>query len=177
MTDDWACKRHTKLKMFSVFGEKIKSLIDKPSKLIFWNQLHPKIVFVCHVMTSKTTWRPNHTIFTSSVSAILKGMTNAVLLGANIGVVRIFSYGWKFFQWERVYWDWMAWPYLNLFWCIASHLTHVGPFDHLGYFLTYISPFKPVLNYVLHLTQVDLFNCIPPILTNCYCTMTNVDNY
>ena len=34
-----------KLNMFSAFGEKIKSLISKQSKLIFWNKLHPKLHF------------------------------------------------------------------------------------------------------------------------------------
>ena len=45
MIDDCVNKGHTKLNMFSVVGEQIRSLSSKQSKLNFWNQLHPKIAF------------------------------------------------------------------------------------------------------------------------------------
>ena len=47
MIDDWVNKGHTNLNMFSVVGEQIRSLSSKQSKLNFWNQLHPKIAFLC----------------------------------------------------------------------------------------------------------------------------------
>ena len=62
------------LNMFSVVGEQIRSLTSKQSKLNFWNQLHPKIAFLCRFWTQTATWQPNHTILTSSVKSILKAM-------------------------------------------------------------------------------------------------------
>ena len=50
------------------------SLSSKQSKLNFWNQLHPKIAFLCCFWTQTATWRPSHTILTSSVKAVLKAM-------------------------------------------------------------------------------------------------------
>ena len=45
--DDQVNKGPTNLSMFSVYGEQIRSLSSKQSKLNFWNQLHPKIAFLC----------------------------------------------------------------------------------------------------------------------------------
>ena len=90
MPDDWVRKGQTKLNMFSVLDEQIKSLSSKQSKLNFWNRLNPKFAFLCRLLTQTATWRPNHPILTSSVTAILKAMTDTVFLGPSLGVVRIF---------------------------------------------------------------------------------------
>ena len=90
MINDWVNKGHTNLNIFSVAGEQIRSLSSKQSKLNFWNQLHPKIALLCCFWTQTATWRPNHTILTSSVIAILKAMIDTVFLGPSFGGVRIF---------------------------------------------------------------------------------------
>ena len=107
MTDDWLCRGHTKLNMFSVL---IKSLISKQGKLNFWNQLHQKIAFLCRLLTPTATGQPKHTIFTSSVTAILKAITDTVLLGPGLGMTRVFTCIWGFVQQERVLWGWLAGP-------------------------------------------------------------------
>ena len=93
MIDDLVHKGHTKLNMFSVFGEHIKSLSSKQSNLNFWNRLNPKIAFLCHFLTQTATWRPNHAIFTSSVNAIWKAMTDTVFSAPSLGGVRVFLKG------------------------------------------------------------------------------------
>ena len=97
MINDWVNKGHTNLNMFSVVDEQIRSLSSKQSKLNFWNQLHPKIALLCRFWTQTATWRPNHTILTSSVIAILKAMIDTVFLGPSSGGVRIFYERWEFF--------------------------------------------------------------------------------
>ena len=71
-------KGRTKFNIFSVFGEKIRSLISKKSKFYFWKSLQSKIAFLCHLVTPTATWQPNHTILTSSDKLILKAMTYTV---------------------------------------------------------------------------------------------------
>ena len=88
--DDRVRKGQTKLNVFSVLDEQIKSLSSKQSKLNFWNRLNPKFAFLCRLLTQTATWRPNHQILTLSVTAILKAMTDTVFLGPTLGVVRIF---------------------------------------------------------------------------------------
>ena len=90
MIDDWVNKGHTNFNMFSVVGEQIRSLGCKQSKLNFWNQLHPKFAFLWHFWTQTATWRPNHTVLTSNVKAILKAMIDTFFLGPSLGGVRIF---------------------------------------------------------------------------------------
>lgn len=97
MINDWVNKGHTNLNMFSVVDKQIRSLSSKQSKLNFWNQLHPKIALLCRFWTQTATWRPNHTILTSSVIAILKAMIDTVFLGPSSGGVRIFYERWEFF--------------------------------------------------------------------------------
>ena len=63
MIDDWVHTGHTNLNMFSVFGEKFKSLSSIQSKLNFWNRLHPIIAFFGRLLTQTATWRPNCTAF------------------------------------------------------------------------------------------------------------------
>ena len=92
MPDDRVRKGQTKLNMFSVLDEQIKSLSSKQSKLNFWNRLNPKFAFLCRLLTQTATWRPNHPILTSSVTAILKAMTDTVFLGPTLGVVRFFLF-------------------------------------------------------------------------------------
>ena len=62
--------------------KKIKSLSSKQSKLNIWNRLHAKIAFLCRLWTQIGMWRPNYTICTSNVIAILKAGQN-------------FSMGWR----------------------------------------------------------------------------------
>ena len=83
--------------MISVYGEQTRSLCSKQSKLNFWNQLHPKIVFLCRLLTKTATWRPNHTILTKSVEAILEAMTDTVIFGTKFRGVRILSLRWEVF--------------------------------------------------------------------------------
>ena len=66
MTYDWVRKGQTKLSMYSVFGEQIKSLSSNQSKLNFWNRLHPKFALLCRFLTQTATWWPNHPILASS---------------------------------------------------------------------------------------------------------------
>ena len=102
----------TKLNMFSVFGESLKSLCSKQSKLNFWNQLHQKITFLCRFLTQTATWQPNHTILTKSVSG--KDMTNTFFLAQSLGESEYFFYlQWEFFQQERVLFGWLAGPPLK----------------------------------------------------------------
>ena len=61
----------------------------------FWNRLHPKIAFFCRLLTQTATSRPKHTIFTSSVNAILKARTD-MFFGTKFGVVQNFF----FLRWE-----------------------------------------------------------------------------
>ena len=70
-TQIWIC--------FFVVGEQFRSLSSNQSKLNFWNQLHTKIALLCRSWTQTATWRPNHTILTSSLLAILKAMINTVV--------------------------------------------------------------------------------------------------
>ena len=104
MIYDYVNKGHTNLNMFSVCGEQIRSLSSKQSKLNFWNQLHPKIVFVCRFWTKTATWKPNHTILTSSVTATLKAMTDTVILDKALEWQDFFLFT------ERVLWGWLARP-------------------------------------------------------------------
>ena len=97
MIDDWVNKGHTNLNMFSIVGEQIRSLSSKQSKLNFWNQLHPKIAFVCRFWTQTATWQPNHTILTSSVKAILNAMIDTVFWGPSLGGIRILYLRWEVF--------------------------------------------------------------------------------
>ena len=90
MPDDQVRKGQTKLNMFSVLDEQIKSLISKHSKLNFWNQLNPKFAFLCRLLTQTATWQPNHQIMTSSFTAILNAMTGTFFLGPTLRVVRFF---------------------------------------------------------------------------------------
>ena len=79
LLDDLVHKGHTMFNMLTVFVvEKMKSLCSKQSKFNFWNQVHPKIAFLCLLWTQTATWRPNYTVLTSSVKATLKAMTNTV---------------------------------------------------------------------------------------------------
>ena len=109
--DKWLSQQKThKFEYVSVVDEQIRSLSSKQSKLNFWNQLHPKIALLCRFWTQTATWRPNHTILTSSVIAILKAMINTVFLRPNLGGVRIFINGGNFLQRERVLWGRLAGP-------------------------------------------------------------------
>ena len=81
-------QRKTKLNLFSVLDEQIKSLKSKQSKFNFWNRLNPKFAFLWHLLTQTATWRPNHLIWTSSVTLILKAMADTVFLGPRLGVVK-----------------------------------------------------------------------------------------
>ena len=110
MIYDLVHKGHTKLHMFSVFGEPIMSLCSKQSKLNFWNRLHPKIAFVCRFLTQKVTWKQNHTIMTQSENAIRKSMTNTVIWHQVRGGVSVLCYSGRFFQHKRVLWGWLAGP-------------------------------------------------------------------
>ena len=95
--DEWVNKGHTKLNMFLVFGEQIKSLSSKQSKLNFLNRLHPIIVFLCSLLTQTATRQQNHTIWISSIKAILGDMTEMVLLEPNLGMIRMFCVQWEIF--------------------------------------------------------------------------------
>ena len=64
MTNDWVCKGQTKLNMYSVFSEQIKSLSSNQSKWNFWNRLHPKVLFWCRLLTQTASWRLNQPILT-----------------------------------------------------------------------------------------------------------------
>ena len=69
---------HTNFNIVSVFGEQIKNLSSKQSRLNFLNQVHQKIRFTCRLLTQTGTWQKNHSVLTSSVKEILKGMINTV---------------------------------------------------------------------------------------------------
>ena len=65
----------------------IKGWSRKQPKLNYWNQQHPKIAFLCHLWQQTDTSRPNDTIFTSSVKAIMKATANKpLLLGPTLGL-------------------------------------------------------------------------------------------
>ena len=103
-------RRNTKLNMIPVFGEKIKTLSSKQPKLNRTHWLHPKIAFVCRLLTQTTTWWPNHTILTSSVIAILKAMSDTFFWGPSFWWSAFLIYvGW-FLQRERVFWCRLAGP-------------------------------------------------------------------
>ena len=84
MINDLVHKGLTKLNIFSVFSEQIKSVFSKQSKLKFWNWPHPKIAFVCRFLTQTANWWPNYTFLTSSVNAIQKSMTDTVFFGTKL---------------------------------------------------------------------------------------------
>ena len=103
-------KNKKKLNMFSVLDEQIKSLNSKQSKSNFWNQLKPKFAFLCRLLNKTATWRPNHPTLKSSVTAILKAITDTVFgIKFRGGQTNLFT-GWMFFQWERVLWGWLPGP-------------------------------------------------------------------
>ena len=108
----WLSQQRThKFEYVSFVGEQIRSLSRKQSKLNFWNQLHPKIAFLCRFWTQKATWRPNHTILTSSVKAILKAMIDTFFWGPSLGGgSELCIKGGRFFQRERVLCGWLAGP-------------------------------------------------------------------
>ena len=111
--DRWLSQQRThKFEYVFVVGEQIRSLSSIQSKLNFWNQLHPKIAFLCRFLTQTATWRPNHTILTSSVKAILKAMIDTVFLGPSLGGSEFVNNYGRFFQRERVLWGWLAGPCL-----------------------------------------------------------------
>ena len=100
MTVGWVRKGHKKLNMFSVFVEQIKQ-----SKMKFWNQLHPKMVFLCQLLMQTATGRQNHKTLRLSGTAILKDMTDTFFLGPSQNFV---IYVGRFFQRKRVLWGWLA---------------------------------------------------------------------
>ena len=53
--------------------------INQELKQYFLNQVHPKIAFVCHLVTQTPYWQLNHTFLTSSVNAVLKAMNKPFL--------------------------------------------------------------------------------------------------
>ena len=76
MPDDRARKGQTKLNMFSILDEQIKSISNKQAKLNFCNRPNWKFACLCRSLTQTATWRPNQPILTSSITAILKAMTD-----------------------------------------------------------------------------------------------------
>ena len=108
MIDDWVNKGHTNVNMFSFVGEQIRSISSKQSKLHFWNRLHPKIAFLCRFRTQTVTWRPNHTILTSSVKVILKAMIDTFFLDQVKKRSELLINSENFFQQQRVLWGWLA---------------------------------------------------------------------
>ena len=91
-----------------------------------WNhdRWHPKNAFFCRFWTQTATWRPNHTILTSSVKAILKAMIDTVFLGPSLGGSEVNKNGRSFLQKERVLWGWLAGP---------SHIIQVTCSHWLGW--------------------------------------------
>ena len=63
----------------------------------------------CIFMPFYTTWQPNHTILTSSVTAILKAMINTIFIGPSLGGSEFCINGGRFFN-EREYSaaDWLV---------------------------------------------------------------------
>ena len=143
MINDWVNKEHTKLNMFSVYGEQIRSLCSKPSKLNFWNQLHPQIVLLCCLSTKTATWPPNHIICTKSVEAILKAMTDTVSLGSSLEGSEFILYSGRFFQQERVLWGWLAGPSHTFSDTWSSGDYNIAMKNHLG-------PPLPLFNTLVH---------------------------
>ena len=89
--DRWLSWQRThKFEYISVVGEQIRSLSSKQPKLNFWNQLHPKIAFLCRTLTQTATWRSNHTILTSNIKSILKAMIHTIFFGTMFRRVIIF---------------------------------------------------------------------------------------
>ena len=80
--------------------KKIKSLSSKQSKLNIWNRLHAKIAFLCRLWTQIGMWRPNYTICTSNVIAILKA-------GQNFFYLRWVDEweGWELIMWFQFQWE------------------------------------------------------------------------
>ena len=74
----------------------------------FLNLLHPKIAFLCHLLTQTATLQPNHTILTSSVRAILKAMIDTFFLDQLWAWSEFFCYVGRFLQQEGVLWCWLA---------------------------------------------------------------------
>ena len=107
---DWVNKGHTNLNMFSVIGEKIRSLGGKHSKLNFWNQLHPKIAFLCCFWTETATLRQ----FSHQLSKqFWKPWSTRFFRDQVTGASEFFIKIGRFFQRERVLWGWLADPSLR----------------------------------------------------------------
>ena len=102
-------KEHTKLNMWTVFGEQIMGGSSKQTKLNFWNRLYPKTAFLCRFLTQTATWWAKRKILSSNVIAFLKVMTDAIFLGPSLGGSIFFIYGGFFFN-KREYSgaDWMV---------------------------------------------------------------------
>ena len=98
MIDDH--KGYTNFYIFLVFSEPFKRLCSKQSSLKF-----------CIVMPF--FWHkqpPDYQTIKSSVTAILKAMTNTVFGTKFSYSQNFFIHGGRFFLWERVLWCWLAGP-------------------------------------------------------------------
>ena len=78
------------------------SLSNKQPKLNFLNGLHHRIASLCSLLTQAAFWRPNHTILTKSVNAILKAVTTMFIGDQICGWSEFFIYVSRFLQRERV---------------------------------------------------------------------------
>ena len=112
MIDDRDNKGHTNFNMFSVFGEQIRSLSSKQSKLNCWNQLHHKN---CICMLFLDT---NSHLTTIPYNFDIKCQSNSESYDQHgffwdqvYGGLEYFINGRRFFQRERVLWGWLAGPY------------------------------------------------------------------
>ena len=94
--DDWVHKGHTKLNMFSVFGEQIKRLSSKPSKLNCETDYTQNCIFMPFVDTNSHLKTKPH-VLRSSLRTILKVMTNTEFLGPSLREVTILYSWWEVF--------------------------------------------------------------------------------
>ena len=86
MIDDWVHNEYTKLKMFYVFVKKNQELKQYKTFLTDYTQ---KMHFMSLVdMNSHLTVKP----YNSSVTAILRAMTNTFFLAPSLEVVKIYIY-------------------------------------------------------------------------------------
>ncbi len=115
LIDDWVYKGHTNLNIFSVFGEQVRNLSSKQSKLNFETNYTQKLHF--YAVSGHKQPPDDQTIqFWHQVSKqFWKLWSTRFFWDQAYGGSEFFINGGRFFQRERVLWGWLAGPFLNSF--------------------------------------------------------------
>ena len=85
---------------------------------------YTKKLHLCRFWTQTATWRPNHTILTSNVKAILKAMIDTIFLGPSVGGGQIFLITLEGFYNKREYSgaDWLVLLLMKSFLVLMKHV-------------------------------------------------------